>query len=751
MRKLMWFSIGFTAACGIGAYLLTGAWLLLLSVPAAAGAVVFLLMSGKRKNLRIPVVILIGCFTGLLWFFIYDVHYISTARAYDSQTVTASVEITDYSYETDYGVAADGRIALENKTFRTRIYLYRQEPLSPGDIVTGDFHLRLTADGGAKESTYHQGEGIFLLAYADEDTVVIEKHTGENGYFAARLRRKIAASLDAAFHEDTRAFAKALLIGDTSEIDYRTDTALKLSGIRHVVAVSGLHISVLFSFLYPIAGKRRFLTAVIGLPVLLLFAAVAGFSPSVTRAVIMQSMMILALLLNREYDPPTALSFAVLVMLAVNPLAVTSVSLQLSAGCMAGIFLFSERIRSYLLSEKRLGPAKGSSLKARLARWFAGSVSVSVSAMAVTIPLSAYYFGTVSIISVLTNLLTLWAVSLAFYGIILVCIASTVFLPAGQAAAWLVSWLIRFVKLVTGALAKFPLAAVYTCNVYIQLWLLFAYVLLALFFLARKKRPMLFAGCLTAGLLLSIGISWAEPRLEDYRVSVLDVGQGQSILVQSKGEYYLVDCGGDTGEAAADTAAQMLLSQGITRIDGLILTHYDEDHAGGVEALLSRIKVDSLFLPDIAEGNNIRQSLTSVYADAVTWVEDETVLDGENLKVSLIPGENSADDNESGLCVLFQIENCDILITGDRSSTGERQLLQQTELPELELLVVGHHGSGSSTCFDLLAATKPKNAVISVGAGNSYGHPAGDVLKRLYLFGCAVYRTDMDGTIIFRG
>ena len=99
--------------------------------------------------------------------------------------------------------------------------------------------------------------------------------------------------------------------------------------------------SILFSLVYTLAGKRRALTAIIGLPVLLLFAAVAGFTPSVVRACIMQALMIFALLLNQEYDPPTALSFAVLTMLACNPLAITSVSLQLSAGCMVGIFLFA--------------------------------------------------------------------------------------------------------------------------------------------------------------------------------------------------------------------------------------------------------------------------------------------------------------------------------------------------------------------------------------------------------------------------
>ena len=751
MRKLMWFSVGFAIACGIGAYLLTDIWMLGAAIPAGIAATVLLILGIRKKSRRIPGVILLGCCVGFLWIYLHDQYYLAVAREYDGQVVTTSVKITDYSYDTDYGVAADGKLILNEKSFRARIYLYGDAFLEPGDTVEADFRLRLTAAGGAKESTHHQGEGIFLLAYADEDTVNVKKNPENSEFFAAKLRRKIVGLLEASFPEDTRAFATALLIGDTSGIEYQTDTALKISGIRHVVAVSGLHISVLFSFLYQFAGKRRFLTALICLPVRFAFSAVAGFSPSVTRAVIMQSLTILALLFNREYDPPTALSFSALVMLAVNPLAVTSVSLQLSAGCMIGIFLFSEKISSYLLSEKRLGPAKGKSVKARLARWFAGSVSVSVSAMAVTIPLSAYYFGTVSIIGILTNLLTLWAVSLIFYGIMFVCVASAVVLPLGQLAAWLISWLMRYVTVTAGIMAKFPLAAVYTDSVYIVFWLLFAYLLLAVFLLTKKKQPGLLAGCLTAGLLLAVGLSWVEPKLENYRITVLDVGQGQSILVQSEGEYYLVDCGGDSGKIAADAAARALLSQGVTHLDGVILTHYDDDHAGGVEMLLSRIDADTLYLPDMDRENDICKRLYEVYTERIHWITDQAEIRNGELKISLFPGENPEDDNESSMCILFQRKNYDILITGDRSAVGERQLLRAAELPELELLIVGHHGSGSSTSFDLLEATRPKAAAISVGAGNSYGHPDMDVLKRLYLFNCGVYRTDLDGTIIFRG
>ena len=750
MRKLMWFSIGFAAACSIGAYLVTGNWLTVLCCLCLAAAVVLGLLGRKLQKAAVISVIMAGCCLGAGWFAAFDHFYIGAVRQYDDTVISGEIEITDYSRATEYGAAAEGKIKLHNRSYRVQVYTDGKTALAPGDRLDGSFRIRLTAMGGARESTYYQGEGTFLLAY-EEGAVHIPGSQGGFKYFPARLRRQITELLHTAFPEDTRGFAAALLLGDSDGIDYKTDTALKLSGIRHIIAVSGLHVAILFGFVYKLMGKNRWLTALFGIPALFLFAATAGFTPSIIRAVIMQALMILALILDHEYDPPTALGFAVLVMLVINPISVKSVSLQLSAGCMMGMFLFSDGISTYLLNEKRLGTGKGKSLRAKITRSLAGSVSVSVSTIVVTAPLSALYFGTVSIVGILTNLLTLWAVSLVFYGVIAVCAASAVFLPAGKVLAWVISWLIRYVTGTASILSEFPMAAVYTNSIYILIWLVFAYVLLAVFLCGGKKRAGLFVCCITVSLLLSVGISWAEARLERYRVTVLDVGQGQSILVQSKGAYYLVDCGGDTDPGAANAAAQALLSQGVNRLDGLILTHYDEDHAGGAELLMSRIRVDALYLPDISDEGSVKDRLKEMHSDRIFWVTEEMTFASEAIKISLYPGEMTGNENESSLCILFQIDNCDILITGDRNMNGERYLLEQTVLPELELLIAGHHGAASSSGFELLAATKPAAVAISVGEGNNYGHPSSEAIRRMEIFGCKVYRTDLCGTIVFRG
>lgn len=747
MRKLMWFAIGFAAACAAGIYLISDHWLLLLALFCLVSVIALAFL--KTKPAKITMVVLVGVTVGLGWLWCFDSYYLSTARSYDGTEQDLSITVTDYSYETQYGVAADGETILDGKTYKVRVYVVGSTPLSPGDVVTGQCKLRFTGFDGKEEATYHQGKGIFLLAYMDEEAKLEKEDSIPAKYFAAVLRQKILTLLDDAFPADTLGFARALLLGDSSKLTYEEDTAFKVSGIRHVIAVSGLHVSIMFSLIYLLFGRRRATTALIGLPLLFAFAAVAGFTPSVVRACLMQALMIFSLLLNKEYDPPTALSFAVVALLAVNPVTITSVSFQLSVGCMVGIFLFSGKIHDFMLQKTFLGPAKGNGLRAKLCRFVSGSVSVTLSAMVTTTPLCALYFGMVSIIGIVANLLTLWIISFIFYGIMASAVASAIWLPLGQGIAWVVSWPMRYVMLTAKTLSAFPLAAVYTTSVYIVLWLIFCYVLLTAFMLSKKKHPWLFLGCMAAGLAAAVTVSWLEPKLDAYRFTALDVGQGQCLLIQSRGETYMVDCGGDDPETAADIAAQHLLSQGITRLDGLILTHYDMDHAGGVAALLSRVPADTLYLPDSTDDVPVRGQIEAAYSDQISWIRENTALTIPGGTVSLYPAEEDA--SESSMCILFQLENYDILITGDRDLAGERQLLEAVDLPDVELLVAGHHGSKHATGLELLHETMPEIVIISVSADNSYGHPAPELLDRLKLFQCQIYRTDKLGTITFRG
>ncbi len=730
MRVLMWFTLGFGAVCVLFAYLLFSlpALALLALLPLLVGAAALLRRGGR---FRAAGVVLIGCAAGLLCCFLLDLQTLSYVRALDGQTLTLRAEAADYSFETNYGTVVDAYVRVQGKRERIRLYLQDGAEIAPGDTVSGTFRISASIGSRTQEAKYPSGYGIYLLGYGRGRAEVTPAARIPARAFPAYVRRQVLRILDAAFPADCSPFAKALLLGDDSGIDYETNTAFSVSGIRHIIAVSGLHISILCTLLLALTGRRRILSVVLCVPVLLFFAEMASASPSVVRACVMMGLLLLARLLGRQYDAPTALSAAALGMMLACPFVVRTASFQLSVSCVAGILLFSRKL--YARWEKYL-PEK----KTRRRKWLravALSTSVSVGAVSLSTPFAAWHFGIVSLMSVVTNLLTLWAVSIVFYGILLVTVLGALWMPLGKLAAIPVSWLIRYIIGTAKAIARLP-AAVYTRSGAIAVWLFLVYVLFAVFLLRRRKHPEFYVAVGALGLCIALAVSWLLPLRDAVRVTVIDVGQGQCVLLQSEGKAFLVDCGGSYDDLAADAAAETLLSQGISRLDGLIVSHYDRDHYGGVDKLLTRVDADVLYLPEAgAEENTVA-------------VSEIMTIRYKTSELTLVPG-SGGDDNDRCICVLFQAGNCAILITGDRSVSGERALLDEMELPPLDLLVVGHHGAATSTGDALLAATTPRCAVISVGA-NSYGHPSQQVIDRLTAYGCVVLRTDEDGTVIFR-
>ena len=731
----MWFTIGFTVACGMGVWVL----------PANGLVVSILIFSvltflGRKWGINPLSMAMLGCTLGLCWYLGFLHLNLIPAHAMDGTTVRTTVTATSYSYDTDYGVGVDGEFTIDGKTHKVRLYVNGVEEICPGDTIEGVFQLRYTPPGGMRDPTYHAGDGIFFLGYSRGNVELHRAVESESKYLAEHMRYGILRRLEALFPESTAPLAKALLLGDDFDLDYETDIAFKLSGIRHIIAVSGLHVAMLYSLLRVVSLNRRWLTALLGFPALYLFAAAAGFTPSVSRACMMVGLMMLAQLIQREYDPPTALAFAALVMLVKNPLVITSISFQMSFACVAGIQLFDAPISGWFIA--KLGAPKGKGLRAFVKRWFITSVSISLSAIILTTPISAYYFGTISLVGVLTNLLTLWAVSLSFYGIVVSLLVSLIWIRGAAVIAAGASLAMKYVIFVAKLISAFPLAAVYTASIYIVLWLIFVYILLIVFLRSENRYPLVLSCCAVLGLCLALLVSWTQWRLSDTHFTALDVEQGQCLILHTDGKTFLIDCGGSNDKVAANAAADMLLSRGVTHLDGIILTHGDRDHAGGMEYLLQRISTEFVMVPEMESSSFPEQRIIGVAGNLS--------ITTEGAKITIFGSTYAEESNENSLCILFERENCAILVTGDRSWMGELMLMHDHTLPDVDLLIAGHHGSKNSTSEELLTAVSPEMVFISVGRDNSYGHPAKETLARLAEFGCTVYRTDIHGNLIFR-
>ena len=269
MRKLMCFVIGFAVSCGLCAYGRESAWMLPGGIVAVVLTVGFLFLFRRKELLSPAIGVLAGCIGGLVWFSGFYLIYLHPVSVLEGQEMQLTVTSTDYSYETDYSTCAEGTARIADRTYQIRLYLTEETQAAPGDRLTGVFRLRLTMPREGENSTWLQGKGIFLTGYQRGDITLEPSETMPIRGYPALLRHRIPKILKALFPEELSAFAKALLLGDARDLSYSLNTAFKISGIRHIVAVSGLHISIVYSLICLVTLRRRFLTAAVGMPLLL--------------------------------------------------------------------------------------------------------------------------------------------------------------------------------------------------------------------------------------------------------------------------------------------------------------------------------------------------------------------------------------------------------------------------------------------------------------------------------------------------
>lgn len=745
-------TVGFSFAAGLFLTLLPwDGWQLYAAGALALASLLWALLGRGTPHLRRVLLVLLPLMVSLLYFSAYRALVRQPVQALCGGEHDFSAAVCDWPEATERG--AKVTIRLHGLLGAKAVYYGDDDLLSlrPGDALSGTAWWNDVGAIGDGDLRQFSSRSVYALLY-DRDTLTVQPAPdmplGYAPQYAAKaLRDKLAQLWD---DPSVLGFLTAELTGGKSLLPESDYVAMQETGLAHIFAVSGLHCAflvTLLSLLIP-PTHRRTLCAVAS-AVLVFYMLLTGLSPSVARACVMQLFLLSAPLFRRGSDPLTSLAAALTVILLVNPYAVGSVSLQLSFAATLGMVLLSGRLYKSFTAWYR-----GRNRAVRVALSFlAANLAATLGALVFTAPLTAYYFNILSLVAPLAGLLAVPAAGYAFMSAFVSALLGLVWTPLGHLAGYVPLLLVKYILWVAHLLLAVPYHAVYFTNVYLRVWLLYVYAaFLGCAVTPDGKRKYALASALT--VLTLAACLWLNSRWQQYgafRAAVLDVGQGESVALCSGSEAALVDCGSSNSYVdAGSVAADALQSAGIRRLSAVIVTHYHADHTNGLTEVLTRLPVDTLYLPDIEDEYGVRDRLVSLAAhqgaDVVFVTEPTRIALGEAVLTVYPPLLTTGDLNEQGLTALATAGDFDLLITGDMAGQTEQLLAQTYPLPDVEVLVVSHHGSRYSSDESFLRAITPDNAVISVG-DNRYGHPAEETLRRLQAVGATVWRTDQQGSI----
>jgi len=745
-RYLFWFCIGFVTTAILLSVGLTGLQFIVLSAILLLSCIYCFSYKGEKLT---AIIIIISFCCSTLWqscYFKQD----KIPKEFFAHTSDISAEVTSFPEKTDRGyVSFRARVLFDEKMIRVLVYAEIDNfELFPGDRIKLSARVYdLENSEFFAERTYYKSRYIDLKAYASQIEVV-ESSEGAKieflpQYFAYSIKNKMETLFDGAIS----GFIKSLIFGDKSGLSDEFDKSLRYTGLSHAVSVSGMHISFILGLILCLS-KRRYMKLV-AIPVIVLFVFMVGAPQSALRAVIMQSLVIMASFVKREYDALTGLAVAAFILVLLNPYCATDIAFLLSFFASAGIIIAHPRIMSLLerFSFKKKGRMRKISMD------LLAAISVSVSASVFTMPITAFNFGFVSVIAPLSNLLLNFFITVIFIAGFINTILGFICLPVARFFAEILELFVGVVMDIINLLAELPFAEVYTGEPRVFIFITFlCAAAIYLILVGRKRiRPGYAIFFLTVATLTFVLVPRVMPLRTDsfngVRFDVLDVGQGQCVVATSGEKCAVIDCGGD--DAASNVAVSHIMRRGIDEIDAMIITHAHADHANGVERLIDTIDTGAVYMPATDKDNAMFARICSVAGEECekVFVEDDTELSFGDMSIKLLTLPQGADENENGIVVVVSDGEYDTLITGDIPAANEKLILDR--VPDCESYIVGHHGAKTSSSIALLNKALPELSVISVGIGNTYGHPSDETIDRLENIGSAVRRTDMEGSITF--
>lgn len=557
---------------------------------------------------------------------------------------------------------------------------------------------------------------LFLKGHAGSFRVLsVVGEAGEEKFSPIRaLRARMLDSL-APSRSDARALVSGVVCGRTTELSGSdAERVFSETGLTHLVAVSGSHLACIAGFVGAMldrrgsaAGRRAaVLVGAVGA-----YVAFTGFAPSAIRSAIMVACSLAAKLLRRRPHGLSGLSLAVSAMLLFDPGVAYDLGFQLSASSVLFISLFGSYLSELLV-------------RLRLPAALADALAMTLAAQWATLPLTVPVFKSLSLVSPLANVLIGPLMTLLMgSGFVLAPLASI-----SGAVAWLVApleWLARLAIFLADVMSRVPLASV-LIDVSAAAWFILyalAAVVYVLWPVPNPRPVILIALAVSIGCFAHV-VRWT--RFAPCSVTIMDVGQGDAILLRDGSSTVLVDAGVDEATRAA------LARNSVYGLDALVVSHWDADHWGGVTSFASEIPIGSVVVADGAAGSAPSGFKEAVSAPVIELAHGDTFRCGSiECRVVWPAAEVTGEENSDSLCILAELDCGNgpirMLLTGDAEHRELREFAD--EVGDIDILKLGHHGSAASVDGPSLDILDPEVSVASAGAGNSYGHPTGECIE----------------------
>ena len=573
----------------------------------------------------------------------------------------------------------------------------------------------------------------------------------------------------------------AIILGDKIDLDSDIKELYSVSGIAHILAISGVHISFIGMAIYRLLRRRfRFLfSAAVSIPVVLSFGIMSGFGISTIRAIIMFILKIIGEVLGRKYDAITAISLAGLVLLVQNPFVVCNSGFQMSFGAIIAIVLILPIVEEILNTDNKI------------IKVLSANFTISL----VMNPILAWNYYELPTFSFLLNIVVVPLMSVVIVSSIVGIFCSCIMFGFGKAVIFPGCGILELYTFLCNIINKSSVASIVVGQPKVTIIIVYYAILLVVLFglknirtkytraekerniikketglvlekKAKKERRIkgqnvkLRLACIVGFLLLNCLIYYIPN--PGFYITFINVGQGDGILIHGdNGTKVMVD-GGSTSEkqVAKNCIVPYLKAEGIGTIDYSIITHTDKDHISGILEILennnsNRIRIKNLVMPDINMKDDTYNELiekAKLKKINVLYIKKGDTLSLGKTKIKCIyPETTTTASDKNDYCTVLSVKNktSKILLTGDISKEIEEKIKDDIE-ENYTVLKVAHHGSNYSSSEKFLKKVNPKYSIISVGKNNSYGHPGNETMERLRKQGGVIYRTDEKGGITIR-